>query len=504
MKPSSRLALAALTHALALAVGWAAYQASGFQQVEKSAAPAPSGPTKSADRPTADPKAGREILAGVLKSVTENPFKEAGDQYDGGARSTVPTTRQEIVDRIDSIEIPADFATAIEALMPAEGNWAQGNYESFAALVFHWLSRDPKAYFEWIKGNPKRFSLAENVVIDIDPELYRRLGTAGVLPLLGKPGHLNSQMAADLARSISKAADAAGVVQAKAALGANPQIWQFFAMNVGSEWPNDKLADLVRLAVECDDPMIAIGHRLHHKDQGTYIASLLADESLPEDFRRRISENQFAREGLVRDLSLPLETRLQNGGNVRQLVNNDVDRLLGEDRDWSFAFRNGEATAQEIMDLVAAGTPELAKSEPDALRMHVFRELAEENPAAAMELLKDLPEDQRSNQALFAARTHFNDVEPQKFLELVQQIPADTPEQWEDRLDTWNLRGFTNHGRLQDGYVDWVQALPPGLDREMALYSLARVVNESNPKLAADLRNQVTDSALKQRISKHR
>lgn len=506
MKPSSRLALTAITHGLALAVGWAIYQASGFQQVEKSAAPLPSGPTKAADRLAADPEAGREILAAVLKSVSESPWKQAADQYDQGANNITPETRKELRDRIDSIEIPENFAAALEGLMPVgDASWSEQNYPDAAALVFHWLSKDPQAFFEWIKGGKKRMDLAGSVIIDMGPELYRRVGVDGVLSIVGSTtGYFRSQMYSDLGRSIASACDTAGVSKAKAAFAADPQAWQSFALSVGSKWPNDKLAELVDLAVECDDPMIAVGHRIHHKDQGAYIASLLADDSLPEDFRRRLSENQFAREGLVRDLSLPLETRLQNGGNVRQLVNNDVDRLLGDERDWSFAFRNGEATAQEIMDLVAAGTPELAKSEPDALRMHVFRELAEENPAAAMVLLKDLPDDERSDQALYAARTHFTDVEPQKFLEFVQQIPADTPEQWDDRLDTWNLRGFTNYNRLQDGYVDWVQALPPGLDREMALYSLARVVNESDPKLAANLRSQVTDSALQKRISKHR
>ncbi len=154
--------------------------------------------------------------------------------------------------------------------------------------------------------------------------------------------------------------------------------------------------------------------------------------------------------------------------------------------------------------LLKAGPRELCKAQPDALRMQVFRELAEENPAEAMTLLADLPEAERSERALYASRTHFNDVEPDKFLELMQQIPADTPAQWEGRLDTWNFRSFTNNGRLQDGYVEWVQSLPPSLDREMALYSLARAVNESNPQLAANLRSQVTDSALQQRISKHR
>ena len=504
MKPSSRIALAALTHGLALAVGWAIYQASGFQAAENPVDQAATGRTRVADRSAVDLKSGKDILAGVLKSVSEEPRKMLGNEYDRGADNTVPKTDQDILDRIHSIEIPADFAKAFEKLMPKmNGKPSREDMAEASALAFHWLSKNPQAFFDWLKADPKRQIVGLRVFNNLVPELFRRSGVEGVIPL-AMAGDFKYQIIWDLGRSLAKSGDTAGIAKAKQLLASDPGCWRSFALSIGSEWPNEKLADLIKLAVACDEPQIAIGHKNHGKDHGVYIAGLLADESLPEDFRKRISDNPLARNGLVRDSSVPLELRLQNGGNLDQIVNNDVGRLLTEDRDWAFAFRKGEVSAQEIMDRITAGTPDLANSQPDALRMQVFRELAEENPAAAMTLLKDLPEDERSERALFASRTHFTDVEPDKFLELMQQIPAETPEQWEGRLDAWNRRGFTNNERLQDGYVEWVRELPPGLDREMALYSLARAVNESNPKLAADLRGQVTDSKLQQRISKHR
>lgn len=505
MKPSPRLALTALTHVLALTCGWAIYQAAGSRRTEISTEVVATGRTKAAARPAPATKASREILATVLKAASENPMRAITSSYYEGVDGTVPQTPREILDRIGNVGIPADFAAAIEALMPPTTGYTRSeeDHAEAVALIFHWLLKDPRAFFEWTKTDSRKNGIAQEAIMKLGPELYRRLGAAGVLPLLAMTTDFKDQIRADLALSIAKNGDAAGVSEAKAVLGADSQDWKTFARYVGIHWPDDKLAALVKLAVECDEPIIAIGHKIY-RDQGAYIAGLLADQSLPEDFRRRISENRFAREGLARDPKVPLETRLQNGGNFNQLLKNDVGRLLTEDRDWAFAFRQGAASAQEIMDIVAAGTPDLAKREPDALWMLVFRELAEENPADAMTLLKDLPEDERNNQALYVSRTHFNDVEPDKFLELLQQVPADTPEQWEGRLDAWNLRSFTNHGRLQDGYVEWVQALPPGLDREMGLYSLARVVNESNPKLAANLRSQVTNPDLQQRISKHR
>lgn len=508
MRRPTGLALAALTHVLALASGWAIYQAGGSPPKEEPEARSANGRTKARERTAVaelDPKAGREILDAVLKGLKEDPFRGSRNAYDEGASNEIPQTPKEIVDRIDSIAIPSDFAEALNELLakkPDDGPSSAEAYHDLAALVYHWLAKDPAACFKWMNGDAAQ-QFSYNSIVDLGPELSKRLGAKGVIEIANHAGRMKGQMVGDLARVLAKTGNAAGVSEVKNAIGSDGQFWNFFSRSIGSAWPNDRLDDLVKLAVTCDEPQIAIGHRIHG-DQGVYIAGLLADESLPEDFRRRISEDPFAREGLARDPKVPLEMRLQNGGNLGQVLRNDVTRLLTEQRDWAFAFRKGEASAQEILEMVSAGTPELAKKAPDELRDQVFRELAEENPAAAMTLLDNLPAEQRSEQALFISRSHFNDVEPDKFLELLQQIPTDTKAEWEGRLDTWNRRSFTNHERLQDGYVEWVQALPPGLDRDMACYSLARAVAGGNPELAAELRNEVSDPVLKQRIAKHR
>jgi len=504
MNPRSRIAFTALTHALALGVGWGVYQASGFQGDGRSSAEAAVGKggaaAKSAERSSVDDKAAKEILAKALQAPEGSPFDNT-NPYDSGSRAEIPQTSQAIRERIDSITVPEDIAAAIAALTAEGVPWDAESHRDVAALCYHWLAEDPKAYFEWLGSDRQRLNKMGSIIYEIGPELYRRLGAEGVLPMVAVAGSQNYQISSDLARSVAKSGDTAAVAKAREML--SDENWQYFSRNVGTEWPNGKLPDLIKLAVECDEPLIVIGHRLHG-DQGSFIAGLIADESLPEDFRKRISENQFAREGLARDPKVPLELRLQGGGNLDQVMRSDVGRVLSEERDWCFAVRHGQASAQEVLDAIRASTPEIAEKEPEALRTWVFRELAEENPKEAMTLLKDMPEEERSEMALTYSRIHFQDVEPAKFLELMEQIPADTPEQWEGRLDAWNRRGFTNHERLQEGYVDWVQALPPGLDREMGLYSLARAVQAGNPALAAKLRTQVTDPALQKRISEHR
>lgn len=513
MKPTPRLGLIALTHALAIAVGWAAYQASGFQGPCFSTTEPPAARTKSTDRTSKDTKttdrtpkdtkAAEEILAPIL-AFLENRRQA----YDQRTDDTIRQTSQDILDRIASIDIPTDFAKELEAV---EAGPDEGKFVEMAALVFHWMNHDSKAFFDWLRADPKKrgVGLGVSLLFSLEPEIYRRSGVEGVLAQLVHAEGCKHQLSGDLGRSLAKSGDIAGILKARQLLipdahASNPEDWRRLVINIGQSWPADKTTALVRLAVEMDEPMLLTTHRRNIDGHGGYIAGLLADESLPEDFRKKISENPMARNSIIGDSSLPLDMRLANGGDLARIISGDVAKLLNSDRDWAFAFRNGQATAEEIMTVVAAGTPDLAKSQPDELRNFVFRELSEEDPAAAMVLLKDMPEDKRSEFALFVSRTHFNDVEPSKFLELLEQIPSDTPEQWDDRLDAWNLRGYKNNERLQEGYVEWVRALPPSLDREMALYSLARAVNAKNPGLAEDLRSQVSDPELKKRIASHR
>ena len=499
MKNPSRPVITLLTHGLALAAGWAIYQGVDSRHAEDAGPNESSAATKASNRSSAAEKSGREILAGVMKKVADTP---------GAGVSRGPSDPQQaesIRARIDSIEVPEDFAVAFNELLAVMQDQTRRNEENHIdsiALAYHWLSQDPQAYFDWLAADPKRRIIGNTVMMSSVSEIYRRSGADALLPMIEMSGSYRSFLSAGIASSMASAADSSGVLKARELI--TGQAWTQFVRNLGTGWPDDQLDSLIKLAVACDDPMIALGHNMNSPGHGSYIAGLLADESLPEDFRQQISQNEMARQSLARDVNLPLEMRLENGADRNQIVRNDVLHLLTAERDWAHAFRTGEATAQEVLDTISAGTPDLAKAEPDAIREQVFRNLAEENPTRAMELLENLPEAERDQLALFTSRSHFDSVEPHKFLELLEQVPADTPEQWEGRLDAWNRRGFTNHERLQDGYVEWIQQLPPGIDREMGLYSLARAVDAGNPELAIELRGQVTDPELQKRISQHR
>ncbi len=500
MKPHSRVALTFLTHGFAIAAGWAIYRAEVATPSTAMPESAAARTTKKADRTRTDDASGEAILAKVLKEVKQ----EMPRSYHPGADTKPFQVSQEIQDRIDNIEIPADFQAALETILAsAKTPWSKEDRATMIALSYHWIARDPQAFFRWASsGNdPQRLQFS-GWVFNVDTEIYRRSGAAGLLTLLGKADRLTGQVRADLARLLGFSGDVNGLVSA--ADGMPLEQLQYFLTGAARNWPDSKQAELVQIAMERDQPAMLIAYHSNRPNSGSSLLKLLEDPSLSESFRTKLTENPQLRDLLRNDPAVPLETRMRFGGNPFQMAHNDVSLLLDKERDWAFAFRKGEATAEGILAMVTAGTPGLAEREPAALRMHLFRELAEESPAKAMELLNDLPEDERGEEVLFVSRTHFDGVEPDKFLELLQQVPANTPQQWESRLDTWNRRSFTNNERLQDGYVEWVQALPPGLDRDMAHYSLARAVNESNPSLAASLRGEVVDPKLQQRIAKHR
>lgn len=507
MSGRSRIALTALTHGLALVAGWAVFaMGAGVAGRGDAGAAGAALPSAKASQRGGDGPAGSrsgvereadELLAKLLKKPED---RQVADPERGPRQVS-----QELRDAIDSIAVPDDIGAALLAyveLMGSDKDLTPEQMLEMHALGYHWMARDPAGFFAWAGNDEGRWQLVNAVVMQEGPELYRRLGAEAVLKavMAGKQPH--TQMLLDLADSAARSFDSAGIALGKKTL--SRELWQQFGPEVGRNWPPSREADLIKLAVENDMPILLVGHKAFTADQGRFLAPLLADPSLPQGFKDFIQYHPLVRGAFARDAEVPLEQRLQFGGGTRVIAESDVARILDGEQDLAYAFRTGEMNADEVWAEVIAGSPEMAKEHSGALQNHLFRTLAEENPAEAMKLLKDMPAEQRDSYALFVARTNFHDVEPQKFLELLEQVPSDTPERWDGRLDAWNRRAFTNNERLEDGYVEWVQALQPGLDREMALYSLARAVAGPNPQLAQDLRAQVGDPELKRRIAEHR
>jgi hypothetical protein len=77
-------------------------------------------------------------------------------------------------------------------------------------------------------------------------------------------------------------------------------------------------------------------------------------------------------------------------------------------------------------------------------------------------------------------------------------------ELWDARLTAWGQKGHYNYRRLSDDYVTWVRQLPPGIDREMAMYTLALSALSTDLAIVGDMRAGVTDPVLKKKLEEAR
>ena len=188
----------------------------------------------------------------------------------------------------------------------------------------------------------------------------------------------------------------------------------------------------------------------------------------------------------------------------------DMEQLLVAERDWRYAFRHGAVDAEEVMDAMRKEQPAQADQYPEALRRALYANLVEENPAAAMALLGHLPEEERWRVAL---ATHVNRPgadDPRAAFAFLQQIPpAMADGLWEERLSMWEFRGH-DAITLEAPYLRWLESLPPGVDRDMAVYRAMKAIQnrreefENEPDAGWPRRMVATirDPRLLQRIKK--
>lgn len=67
-------------------------------------------------------------------------------------------------------------------------------------------------------------------------------------------------------------------------------------------------------------------------------------------------------------------------------------------------------------------------------------------------------------------------------------------------MEAWQIRALEDQQRYAEDYVQWVRDLPPGGDREMGRFSLAKAVAKTQPALAEELRSGIQDPDLCRRL----
>ena len=174
-----------------------------------------------------------------------------------------------------------------------------------------------------------------------------------------------------------------------------------------------------------------------------------------------------------------------------ELIGRDVVRLLENGRDWRFEFRNGKSSLDDVLAAVRRGLPELPGAGEEAMRVALYRELAEEDPKKALPLLDPLPPERQREVSLDSTWLAFVNVSPDDFLRFLAEVPeAKSPEEQARKLKGWSTRAPVDLWRYGDDCIEWVKQMPPGIHREAAMNSILQATAEENPEQARILGEQ--------------
>ena len=405
---------------------------------------------------------------------------------------------------VATIEVPEDFAGALAGIV---ADWRliprdeRRRSSEIMALMYHWAAKDLPGMLKWAEGSEAAtdalmwhsFPVYDKIARDHGPEAL----TSGV------KGNFGIFAAHILTQKLGEAGDSAQVLALRDSMDESE--WTRVRDRLAANWPMDRRDALAEIARAEGRPELLIDFASKQGDAAVkWLAALAEDPALDADFREKLVAGDAWKTLLRQNAGISLEERIatatagtagREGEAVEQIARNDLAALLKDGRDWRHAFRSGDAEAAEVLAAVTASLPELSAQHASVLRQQLFQQLVEEDPDRAMTLLDDLPADERNRIALDAAARVFGNVDPETFLAALQHLPADTTEQWDARLAAWNRKSTVDARRLSEDYVAWVRALPAGIDREMALFSLARVVED--PALADELRAEIQEDRLK-------
>lgn len=222
------------------------------------------------------------------------------------------------------------------------------------------------------------------------------------------------------------------------------------------------------------------------------LKGMVAEDLLPE-LDRVILE--VAALGIEPRLEILMAAPDSDGKSKQELVNElvvaDVRRLLATGRDWRHEFRYGTVSLDEVLAAVHAGLPNMPEAGEEAMRVTLYRELAEENPKNALPLLDVFPPEKRRQVLLDSTWLSHVNVSPDEFLRFLADVPdAQTPEEQESKLKGWNSKARGYLWRYGDDYVEWVKQMPPGIHKEAAMNSVLWATSEQNPAQARLLSEQ--------------
>jgi hypothetical protein len=459
----------------------------------------------------------------VLKVVAPYLFTDAKDNH---VRTTENFSYADYLKRsydrlsksADALAPADDVAAAAIALMekrmvrPNNGRYTPEEAKEASELqprLLHWLRQDPEAAIKYLLDDNRSHR------VDTGSVLFAAIHEKGLEAATGwlksRDPRNSSQFSYIFANYVASQGDPVILRNLKNTLA--PDQFNRISRQAFANWPFEKADDLLAIAKENNSPAgLAQLAMLNGEKGAEWFMKQLDSPDMDPAFREKLINSQEYRQFLQFSPHVPIEIRAEvlakgrtDGKDAEQLMlelgGNDVARALDRtSKDWRFDFRNGKVTFEEVYEAIAADLPDLAKASPDAIRLQVFKELAEEDGPAAMKALADTPEPDKWEIALKPTQWMFYNVDPQKFYDYLQAIPYDDPKLHQDRFASWVNHSQSNLALYSRDYVDWVKNMPEGIDRDMAAIGILRNIGKDNKELEAEVNPWVKDPALRERI----
>ncbi|MEK7951559.1 hypothetical protein [Luteolibacter soli] len=468
-------------------------------------------PTKVSDRSTTASTSTGDGPALLASFIEANAHKTYTSPYDS-LKATLPVATDPEAAAREAIAAFAshpwpdlrDWEASIRRLTEAQ------------VRVLHWLrqSNDPAKVLEFLFTG-EHATKNPNLGNPWEPAIFDVATQQGILkswPWLLKSG-AHETIASAALKEMKSGGGLRLILSLESAMAGDPQGASFnmlmsgrgsgsFYQAVGKEAGFDSRESIYGMAMGQQDPNsraeLLLGFARSSEEAATW---LLQQPKLDPELAKRI--NQEKNQWIIDDRSQDYEHRLEafqerNGekgdrqGQLDDLVRTDLNKVLTEGRDWRYEFRHGTATLDEVVAATRAAMPAIPPDGEQALTVSLYRHLAEENPAKALPLLDALPEEERRNVLFDSTWQSMVNVNPDDFLTFTSSLPEPVTATEKDlRTKGWNwkARGFLQ--RYGDDYVEWVQQMPEGIDKDTAMNSLIWATREQNPAAARKLNEQL-------------
>ncbi len=183
-----------------------------------------------------------------------------------------------------------------------------------------------------------------------------------------------------------------------------------------------------------------------------------------------------------------------------EILIDDLKALLhgGRRPDLTSAFRRGEKDASDLLREVTTLLPDPAAA--PALRQALYTVLAPLDPLRAEALLDPIPDDKLHRLRYAQLSADSLHLSPDAFLSVLRTLPEPAdPATRRARIIAWEARTRAWASTCRDDYHHWVESLPPGLDRDLALAPLVGHLKKQRPDEADRLRQLIADPEIQAR-----